>query len=152
AVKHFEEHSLHFEALAKSILGYLQSDKQLAPFIHFIKYRAKSTKRLREKLVKKSLEQEAGSRPLITASNLFRKINDLAGVRILHLHTNQINEMNHHIKRILDLNKIRIVEGPTVHCWDRDYENLFSKFGIGIQKDKKKDTPNESMYTSVHYI
>jgi putative GTP pyrophosphokinase len=152
AVAHFDEHRHLFDGFAKSVVGYLRDDEQLAQYIHFIKYRLKSAERLESKLCAKALERKSGAKPGITSSNLFRKINDLAGIRILHLHTNQIGEMNKHIKRILLKNKIRIVEGPIVHCWDRDYENLFTKFGIATKIVVDDPRARESMYTSVHYV
>jgi len=71
--------------------------------------------------------------PLQAADNLFLRVSDLAGVRILHLHTEQINPMN------------RVVEGPTAICWDVEYEELFRGFGIPPES-------RNSMYTSVHYV
>jgi ppGpp synthetase/RelA/SpoT-type nucleotidyltranferase len=147
AVQQFEEHRHLFDGFAKSVMGYLREDQHLAPFIHFIKYRLKSADRLRLKLTRKALSRKRGAKPEITSSNLFQKINDLAGIRILHLHTNQMREMDQHIKRILDQNKIRIIEGPIAHCWDKDYEILFKSFGIDT-----KSPSGDSMYTSVHYV
>jgi ppGpp synthetase/RelA/SpoT-type nucleotidyltranferase len=138
-----------FKGLAEGLLENLRDDPELSPFVHFIKYRLKSPPRLKDKLKAKVL---SGEKPDIDDSNLFEKINDLAGIRILHLHTTQFGEMRKHIKRILDSKRIRIVEGPTIHCWDRDYENLFAKFGIPVKKPSKKAGAKNSMYTSVHYI
>jgi putative GTP pyrophosphokinase len=152
AVAHFDEHRLLFDGFAKSIVGYLRDDKLLSPYIHFIKYRLKSSERLGAKLRAKARAKKSGGRVGITRSNLFQSINDLAGIRILHLHTNQIDEMNKQIRRILEDNKIKIVEGPVVHCWDRDYENLFKGFGIPTKKVGGEANQRESMYTSVHYI
>ena len=151
AVAHFDEHRHLFEGFAKNVVDSLRVDSELGPFIHFIKYRLKSPERLRTKLIKKAMECKRGRRFAITSKNLFEKINDLAGIRILHLHTNQIHDINLHIKRILKQIKIRIIEGPVVHCWDRDYENLFKKFGIAI-KLAKDTKAQESLYTSVHYV
>jgi putative GTP pyrophosphokinase len=149
AVAHFDEHRHLFDGFAKSVLSDLRDDTELSPFVHFIKYRLKSASRLKDKLVAKALD---GEKPDIDNSNLFEEINDLAGIRILHLHTTQFGEMNKHIKRILHSKKIRIVEGPNIHCWDRDYENVFKRFGIAVKKPSNKPGARNSMYTSVHYI
>src|SRR5690348_1300369 len=95
-VKHYDEHRLLFEGFARSVQDSLRADPELAKYIHFIKYRLKSLKRLRQKLCKKHLK---GEKPVITTENLFQEINDLAGVRILHLHMDQIGVMTGHIKR-----------------------------------------------------
>lgn len=152
AVAHFDEHRHLFDGFAKGVVEYFKNDEELAPYIHFIKYRLKSASRLRAKLIKKALGRKKGSRIAINAENLFEKVNDLAGIRILHLHTNQINDINRHIKRILQKNKIRIIEGPLVHCWDRDYENLFKQFGIASKNISDDSRAQKSMYTSVHYV
>lgn len=152
AIAHFDEHRHLFDGFAKSVLGYLRDDPELAHYIHFIKYRLKSSSRLKAKLVAKTLANKPRKKPEITSSNIFEKINDLAGIRILHLHTTQIGEMNRHIKRVLEQNKIRIAEGPIVHCWDRDYENVFARFGIPAKNVSDKPGSRDSMYTSVHYV
>lgn len=145
AVAHFEEHRHLFKGFAEALLENLRDDPKLEPYIHFIKHRLKSSDRLREKLRKKALEQPRGSKPAIDASNVFREINDLAGVRILHLHTDQIEEMHRHIGRILKREKFRVIEGPVANCWDVEYEQLFERLGM---KTKSRD----SMYMSVHYV
>src|SRR5262245_5808351 len=93
AVLHFKEHQLLFEGFAKSLMSALASDPHLLPLIHFIRYRVKTPERLQHKLEQKTLARPRGSAPQITARNLFERINDLAGIRILHLHTNQIEEI-----------------------------------------------------------
>lgn len=145
AVAHFEEHQHLFKGFANALLENLRDDTELGPYIHFIKYRLKSSDRLRKKLRKKALEGPRGAKPAIDASNVFRKINDLAGVRILHLHTDQIEEMHRHIDRVLEREKFRVIEGPLAHCWDVEYEQLFERLGM---EPKSRD----SMYMSVHYV
>ena len=145
AIQHFAEHRLLFQGLAESLRDRLQEDSELAPFIHFIKSRVKGEDRLRHKLEKKALKQPRGSRPLITAANVFTRINDLAGIRLIHLHTNQLKSMEPEIQRILAAEKWKIVKGPIANCWDKEYETLFEKFGI-------ETTKRESLYSSVHYI
>lgn len=66
-------------------------------------------------------------------------------MRVLHLHTDQVREMNPIILGILAEHQYRVLEGPTAVCWDREYETLFD--GCGIEPESR-----ESMYTSVHYI
>ena len=135
-----------FETLAKSLLLYLEEDKRLEPYIHFIKYRVKDPEHLRRKLKEKALSaKKTGHIPSITRNNLFSKIHDLAGVRVLHLHTEQIAQMNPIIKAILNEHNCPLIEGPKAICWDREYETLFKGFGIPAES-------RDSMYTSVHYV
>jgi ppGpp synthetase/RelA/SpoT-type nucleotidyltranferase len=146
AVAFFSKQRHLFEVFAKSLTVHLGENKDLAPYLHFIKYRVKEARHLRRKLELITLEaKRTGRVPRITAANLFTKIYDLAGVRILHLHTEQIAEINRIILAILKEHQYRLIEGPIAVCWDVEYEDLFRGFGI-------KTEPRRSMYTSVHYI
>lgn len=145
AVAAFESRRHDFQILAKALVSHLEGNPQLAPFIHFIKYRVKEPSHLRDKLVRKARERRAaGKAPDITVANLFAKIHDLAGVRILHLHTEQIGDMAKIIDTILDEYFYKVVEGPKAICWDLEYEALFKSLGITAES-------RNSMYTSVHY-
>ena len=101
---------------------------------------------MRDKLERKALaRKERGESPDITRDNLMEKVDDLAGIRILHLHTEQISELNRIILSILDENQYPLVKGPTAICWDREYEDIFTNVGISAES-------RDSMYTSVHYV
>lgn len=145
AIQHYLEHRLLFSGLAAGLRDRLQDDSELGPLIHFIKSRTKSEERLRRKLTKKALARPRGSLPAITEGNVFTEINDLAGVRLIHLHTNQLDSINREIQRFLAAEEWTIVEGPIANCWDIEYEKLFAQFGIST-------ATRESMYSSVHYI
>lgn len=146
AVRHFEDSQNLFGNFAKSLLLYLGEDSRLNPYIHFIKYRVKDPKHLAEKLARKALEEKSSGRKIIVnENNIFSEITDLAGVRLIHLHTEQIKEINKFILLILQEQNCKIIEGPKAICWDREYEQLFNQFGI-IPESR------DSMYTSVHYI
>jgi putative GTP pyrophosphokinase len=145
-VKAFREKAKLAGTAAEQLTTALRGSEELAPFIHFMKYRVKDPDHLRRKLERKAIERRAaGKAPNITASNLFERVGDLAGVRILHLHTDQIRPMTEIIGRILDEHQYVIKEGPTAIVWDRDYAEIYRAFGI---------TPEtrDSMYTSVHYV
>jgi ppGpp synthetase/RelA/SpoT-type nucleotidyltranferase len=141
-VEHFIEMRPLFETFARSVHDHLRDDPQLAKYIQFIKCRVKTAKRLREKLEKKLV---AGAHPAITPANLFEQVNDLGGVRLLHLHLDQLGEVVSHIKRVLDASEIRIAEGPIANCWDLEYEQFFKDLKI-------KTADRVSMYTSLHYV
>ncbi len=142
----FEEKKHLFESFAESLTENLRDNQDLFPYIHFIKYRIKDPAHLSKKLGRKALERKNNSKkPNIDKNNLFAKITDLAGVRILHLHTEQIQEINRIILSILKEQQYFLVEGPKAICWDVEYKRLFERFGISA------DT-RESMYISVHYI
>ena len=148
AVSHFIENRHLFENLARSLVGHLTAHPELGELIHFIKWRVKDAASLREKLRRKTIEGksipvEERDKP-IDESNLFEKVVDLAGVRILHLHTDQVKVMHDLILKVLHEHRYTLREEPTASCWDLEYETLFKGFGINT-------VSRESMYTTVHY-
>ncbi|MGA3052010.1 MAG: RelA/SpoT domain-containing protein [Chitinispirillaceae bacterium] len=145
-VSHFQSQRHLFEGFAKALVINLGESPKLAPFIHFIKYRVKDQLHLKDKLNRKAIyAKNTGRMNKKTIKNLYNKITDLAGVRILHLHTDQILQMNEIILEILDEHQYRLIEGPKAICWDNEYAKLFSDLGI-------KTESRDSMYTSVHFI
>jgi ppGpp synthetase/RelA/SpoT-type nucleotidyltranferase len=152
AVRRFCDNKHHYMSFAKSVVECLQNDPDLKPYIQQIKYRLKSEPRLREKLTTKAIEDRGFKTGRGNHRAPLEQINDLAGIRILHLHTSQIGEIDKHIKRVLKSYKIKIVEGPIAHCWDRDHENLFSGLRIQVKDSGAKPKSRDSMYASVHYV
>jgi ppGpp synthetase/RelA/SpoT-type nucleotidyltranferase len=145
-VKHFEKNRDKFERLAKVIATQLSEHPRLKPHYHSIRYRVKDPEHLRKKLIRKALETtEKGKHFNISTSNLFDKIEDLAGVRILHLHSDQIEDINDALKFIFEEERYKILEGPVANTWDDEYKNLFRQLSISVR-------PRESLYTSVHYV
>lgn len=146
AVEHFVNNRNQFEAFAQALMAYFVNHVDLAKCILFIKYRIKHPDHLREKLVRRALAAKQESREdVVDASNLFEKVTDLAGIRIIHLHTEQMRDIHRWIMAILDEQQLRLAEEPTANCWDVEYERLFREFGISTRS-------RESMYTTVHYV
>ena len=152
AARHFGNNKHHYENFAKSVVDYLQNDPQLRPYIQQIKYRLKSKRRLKQKLASKAIGTKQSKPGRGIFPSLLDQVNDLAGIRILHLHTSQIGEIDKHIKRVLEDYKIRILEGPVAHCWDRDHENFFKGLNIEVKETRANPKFRDSMYASVHYV
>jgi ppGpp synthetase/RelA/SpoT-type nucleotidyltranferase len=140
AVAHFVQNRAHFETFALALMAYFQSSANLGPLIHFIKYRIKDPDHLREKLLRKARGGE-----VIDAASLFGRITDLAGIRIIHLHTDQMREIHGAIQEVLDEQQLKLVEDPVANCWDVEYEMIYKRFGLATRS-------RESMYTTVHYV
>lgn len=140
AVQHYVVNRNLFEGFAQALMAYFQNHTELAPHIHFIKYRLKDPQHLREKLIRKAQQGE-----VIDKSKLFDRITDLAGIRIIHLHTSQMEAIHKAILAVLDEQQLRLIEKPSANCWDVEYETIFKSFGI-------KPRPRGSMYTTVHYV
>ena len=141
AVEHFEENRHRFDIVARNLVDCFSEDPVLRDLIHFIKYRVKTSQSLSEKLLR--LAQEKSAKP-IDKTNLFSRVNDLAGVRIIHLHTDQLVQVHPRILQILKENRYSVIGKPVAYCWDIEYEKLFD--GLGIQPESQS-----SMYTTVHY-
>lgn len=138
-----EKHT--FDSLANNVLGNLLEKEELNNIIHFTKVRSKDPERLRDKLMRKAIDaMKIGEEFLITPESLFVEIGDLAGVRLLHLHTKQMVELHPLIIEMLQEHKYILVDGPIAYTWDSENKKLFESIGI-VNDD------SESMYTSVHY-
>jgi ppGpp synthetase/RelA/SpoT-type nucleotidyltranferase len=124
----------------------LESSSELQAHVHSMKTRLKDPGHLADKLGRKIAKCEAtGDTFDITPDNLLAKINDLAGVRILHLYTRQVQQIDAALRSILVEQKYELVEGPFARTWDDESREFFQSCGIDTQE-------SPTMYTSVHYI
>ena len=145
-VAHFEENVHLFQHTANSLMSAWTTDPKLGRLIHFIKHRVKDPIRLRDKLRKNALAaKQTGKKPDITVGNLFERLTDLAGVRILHLYTDQIERINSRILAILEREKYALLECHTANIWDNEADVYFKRLGF-------ETNLRETMYTSVHYV
>ena len=140
-VTFFESNMKRFDSLAKSLHSCLLEDDELSDMIHFIRHRVKNPDSLRGKL--RRIAGESEGEP-INESNLFGRITDLAGLRIIHLHTDQIKAMHPRILAVLEANRYRVVSKPVAYCWDVEYKTLFQDVGLHTKEADK-------LYTTVHY-
>ncbi len=132
--------------LLNSIHGYIDSSEKLKSLIHSVKSRLKDPTHLKDKLIRKAIEaKEKRIAFPVTKENLFLKINDLAGYRIIHLHTKQFQEIHSELANIFDEQQWIIVEGPDAKTWDDESRAYFKEIGVGVA-----NSPN--LYTSVHYV
>jgi putative GTP pyrophosphokinase len=101
---------------------------------------------LRAKLFRKMAQERAKGNPFgIDGSNLFLKINDLGGYRILHLHTSQTSEIHRILLEIFEQASFDLHEPPYANIWDDEARKFFSDLGIRTEL-------NPRMYSSVHYV
>ena len=114
--------------------------------MHSIKSRLKDPKHLKDKLYRKLADcKNKDAKFSYTPDNLFKKVTDLAGVRILHLHTRQMKEIDKCLKRIFEEQSLLLKEGPSARTWDDESREFFKSIGI-------ETVNSQTMYTSVHYI
>jgi ppGpp synthetase/RelA/SpoT-type nucleotidyltranferase len=145
-VSFFVDNKVTFERDVDNLIGLFIKDKSLLPFIHSVKGRVKDSGHLKDKLKRNWLDTKKKHKKFnINRENLFTKINDLSGVRILHLHTRQIQMINNFLTDILEAEQYELIEGPIAKTWDDETRGYFKDIGIKTEK-------SETMYTSVHYI
>jgi len=145
-VQYFIDNKDCFDSLLYQLKGHVEGSKRMQALAHSMKWRVKNPDHLYEKLIRKGLEAMAKGKDFpYTRENLFKKINDLAGFRILHLHTTQIEAINRELLAIFEEQRWVKLEGPNARTWDDEHRQYFNSIGINTE-----DSP--SLYTSVHYI
>src|SRR6266478_4386222 len=86
-VKQYRDSIPDFETFASVLRTQILGSRELRKYIQFVRDRIKHPDHLHDKLHRKL--QEANDKGKVfdySASNLFVRINDLAGLRIIHLH------------------------------------------------------------------
>lgn len=137
-----------FVFFQKHVRSFFES-RSLEKYVHSIRHRLKDVDHLVEKIERKNsedlllpLDQQKGP---ITRSNLFQRITDLAGVRVLHLHISQFEHLHRALTAKIEEGEFTLVEPPKAYTWDHESGVYFS--GLGVQRELK-----ESYYTSIHYV
>lgn len=145
-VKHYNQNKDKFSTLLYQLHGYVSGSRKLADRIHSVKQRVKDPDHLRAKLERKTLKaKESRQTSTITIENLFKEINDLAGFRIIHLHTRQIEDIDRELRAIFEEQRWILIEGPVAKTWDDESRAYFESLGWTIEN-------SANMYTSVHYV
>jgi ppGpp synthetase/RelA/SpoT-type nucleotidyltranferase len=108
--------------------------------IHSIKRRIKDVDHLREKIDRKSTDEDP-----VTPGNVFTKITDIAGVRILHLHQRQFTKIHEHITRQVTRGDWACHEPPIALTWDPESREFFEGHNLAVEV-------RSSFYTSIHYV
>lgn len=135
------ELSLFMDGVAKWFLTHPKLHCADLPIVHSVKMRLKEPDHLREKLNRKwNYDGPIGP------DNLFDRITDLAGVRVLHVYQAQFLKIHGEILgKVNDLKDWYLPESPQAYTWDPESKKFFEDAGIIVQV-------KESFYTSVHYL
>lgn len=146
-VSYYESKKNIFDLFLNQFVLTITNNEELKKLIHSVKWRTKSAASLKDKLEKKIIDLKKNRKPInFSRDNLFLKINDLAGLRILHLHTTQFHNIDEILRKIVVEENYKIIEGPKARVWDDESRDYFNSINI------KTVRSGSSLYTSVHYI
>ncbi len=129
-----------FDLLRRHIVDYFSLHPKAASYVHSVKSRLKDPEHLVEKIERKLRNGNA-----ISVENLYAKITDFAGVRVLLLHQRQFDGVKDAIDWRINKGEWILVETPKAYTWDPEAQSYFERLGLETQK-------KESFYTSVHYL
>ena len=145
-VAHYVKNRGFIEVLLKQLSDAILGSPGLMTHIHSTKWRLKDASHLENKLLRKLAKAKEKKKPFtISEKNLFYKINDLAGFRILHLHTQQIVPIDRELRTVFQVYRFSLFEQPKARTWDEENRDFFKSVGIQTIKSPR-------MYTSVHYV
>ncbi|VXC98331.1 GTP pyrophosphokinase [Sphingomonas sp. T1] len=108
--------------------------------VHSYKSRLKDREHLRSKLARKRAE----GRP-VAPDDLFRRVTDLAGVRIIHLFQEHFSQIDRLIRGKVVAGDWVLDERATAYTWDPEAADYFGAFDLSVVQ-------KPTSYTSVHYL
>lgn len=127
----------------QQVVGFFETSRHFSgqplPLIHSVKSRLKDPEHLSEKVKRKWKKKKIGPK------NLFRAVSDLAGVRVLHLYTEQFSNIHSAIQKHITDGYWILAEVPIAYSWDPETTKYFQNLGL-------KAETRESYYTSIHYV
>lgn len=123
----------------------LKGSARLSELIHSSKSRLKDPDHLRDKLRRRNAKLAKEGRAFdITQENLLTSITDLAGIRLLHLYTKQLPDIDAALREVFTENRYDLAEQQFARIWDNDLAEQFREWGFEVQHSEN--------YTSVHYV
>ena len=147
-IEAYEKNFDSLELFYKTIISFFEG-RSLKKVVHSIRHRLKDVDHLLEKVERKNLENEnkniSEQLEPINATNLFDRVTDMAGVRVLHLHQKQFQIIHDAIMTKVREGDFYLFEQPKAYTWDPDSKKFFSSLDIGTSQ-------KESFYTSIHYV
>lgn len=139
----------HFRSQKETLDVFLQQlfavslHPTLKPLIHSVKGRVKDASHLKAKLERKAVANPDAIMS-ITRETLGVRITDLVGIRLIHLHTQQMREIHRVLLALFENEGYKVLE-TFARVWDHESQKYFVSLGIETQS-------SENLYTSVHYV
>lgn len=142
-IAHFESHRDEFDLFRRQVTDYFSVTRRFTegplPLVHSVKSRLKDVDHLRDKILRKWPE---GS---ITPGNLFSRVTDLAGVRVIHLYSRQFEQIHACIREHVEQGFWTLHEPPIAYSWDPEATEFLTSLGVAAEQ-------RDSYYTSIHYV
>jgi putative GTP pyrophosphokinase len=123
----YEERRDEFDLFRRQVLDFFLVAKRFnagpLPLVHSVKSRLKDSDHLREKIIRKWKEGP------IAPAELFSRITDLAGVRVMHLYSQQFREIHTAIDEHVTQGYWHLHEPPVAYSWDPEATAFFTSLG-----------------------
>jgi putative GTP pyrophosphokinase len=97
------------------------------PVVHSVRFRLKDDAHLRDKIERKLSEGRS-----ISPETLLKSVNDLAGVRVLHLHLEQFRSIDNAIREHVKQGHWHFFEPPKAYTWDPESIKWFESLGLEV--------------------
>ncbi len=140
AVRAFQTNKHDFELFQDGVVNFFRKHPSVVNHIHSVRARIKDPSNLEEKVRRKW--EKSGP---INEENIFKKITDLAGVRVIHLHQEQFNCIHSAINSKIKDEDWILDERPVAYTWDPENVNYFKQFDLDVEE-------KPTFYTSIHYV
>ncbi|QFS83996.1 RelA/SpoT domain-containing protein [Roseivivax sp. THAF197b] len=108
--------------------------------VHSIRFRKKSRASIKDKCERK---KEKGI--VVNSENCHSEIEDYFGVRLLHLHLDQLPKIHSFLVEQCSKGEFIFGEKPKAYTWDPEFKAILESLDFRVEF-------KESLYTSVHYI
>lgn len=133
----FIGYKVSYENQANFIANILRSHEA----VHSVKSRIKNADRLIEKVIRKTVDRKEkyGEKFQFTVDNYKDEINDLIGIRVIHIFKDQWQEIHEYIMKTW-----KVIE-VTANVRDGDNTEIFNELNIEVRS-------RISGYRSVHYL
>ena len=138
-----ENNRHYFEMFLRGVIALFEKDPRLSKptsRVHSIRSRIKTRDSLLDKMRRKEVQGEP-----ITQENVFERITDIAGVRILHLYQQDFPEIHACVQDQIKRGDWVLHERPKAYTWDPESRGFFEQFDLAVEI-------KESFYTSIHYV
>lgn len=142
-IAYFEQHRDEFDLFRRQVADYFLVTRRFnsgpLPLVHSVKSRLKNIDHLRDKILRKWVDGP------ITEQTLFSRVTDLAGVRVIHLCSQQFVEIHNAIGEHIQQGFWTLNEPPIAYSWDPEATDFFLRLGLTAEL-------RDSYYTSIHYV